>query len=474
MARCPSTGAAAGVDAPSVRIRMYRLSVGDCFLITLTGSAGAPFRILIDCGIHQSKKGGSTLVRKAVKNLLEETEGRIDLLVITHEHADHISGFRLAKKDFRDSFTVATTWFAWTENSKDPLAQELAGNRYQALRALTGALTRQRLQGADPKATALLESLLGFIEPDVLAGDGRQGFYGGGGGAHSRDSFKTIETISKAIEYKEPGGAPVEILEGAARLYVLGPPRNREQIGRSAPQHGSDEVYPFGAYRSQLATVAPMAAASPQTPFDPSVTLPLQASKAMDFFQRHYWQDRVDASDREADTQRWRRIEQAWLESAEGLALKLDEDTNNTSLVLAIELGPADLEGPVLLFAADAQVGNWMSWRDVTWQTADGRQVTGPDLLRRTIVYKVGHHGSHNATLQKDGLEIMDALELALLPTDVAMAEKVGWGRFPLPSLVERLQERTDGRVVRTDEDAAAMTGRFTLKTHDLYYEVSF
>jgi uncharacterized protein YfiM (DUF2279 family) len=41
---------------------------------------------------------------------------------------------------------------------------------------------------------------------------------------------------------------------------------------------------------------------------------------------------------------------------------------DNTSLVLAIELA----DGDVLLFAADAQVGNWLSWQDLTW-SVDGR-----------------------------------------------------------------------------------------------------
>ena len=62
------------------------------------------------------------------------------------------------------------------------------------------------------------------------------------------------------------------------------------------------------------------------------------------------------------------------------LAMQLDQDTNNTSLVLAFELGPRKESGPVLLFAADAQVGNWLSWQNVTW-TFEGRTITGPDLL---------------------------------------------------------------------------------------------
>jgi hypothetical protein len=86
--------------------------------------------------------------------------------------------------------------------------------------------------------------------------------------------------------------------------------------------------------------------------------------------------------------------------SALDLALRLDRDTNNSSLALAIELE----NGEVLLIAADAQVGNWLSWQELAFDGSAGK-LTGPDLLARTVLYKVGHHGSHNATLREHGLE---------------------------------------------------------------------
>ena len=112
--------------------------------------------------------------------------------------------------------------------------------------------------------------------------------------------------------------------------------------------------------------------------------------------------------------------------------------------------------GAVLLFPADAQVGNWLSWQSVTCGTG-ADVVTGPELLRRTVFYKVGHHGSHNATLKEHGLEEMTSPDLvAFIPVDHAMAVKKRWGRMPLPELVTALAERTRGRVVRIDEDAPA------------------
>ena len=161
----------------------------------------------------------------------------------------------------------------------------------------------------------------------------------------------------------------------------------------------------------------------------------------------------------------------------ETLALQLDKITNNTSLVLAIELGPKGAtDNRVILFAADAQIGNWLSWQDVEWPDYAGRKVTGTDLLRRTVIYKVGHHASQNATLMTGGLETMQQLRLALVPTSAEMARKVGWGTLPWPHLLDRLGEVTGGRVLRSDIGATpgvtTATG-FTVVESDLCFDIS-
>jgi hypothetical protein len=71
----------------------------------------------------------------------------------------------------------------------------------------------------------------------------------------------------------------------------------------------------------------------------------------------------------------WRTMDDDWLMQAEALALFLDTFTNNSSLVLAIELMESK---KVLLFAADAQTGNWLSWDKVPWVD---KNVNTDDLL---------------------------------------------------------------------------------------------
>jgi hypothetical protein len=135
------------------------------------------------------------------------------------------------------------------------------------------------------------------------------------------------------------------------------------------------------------------------------------------------------------------------MQQAASLALYLDDFTNNSSLVLAIELVES---GKVLLFAADAQTGNWSSWDAVAWPA--GHRGTD-DLLARTVFYKVGHHASHNATLvaafEKTGGSDLCAF-IPVHKQDPNITKKGGW-KMPAKGLFKRLVEKTEGRVLQMD-----------------------
>jgi hypothetical protein len=92
------------------------------------------------------------------------------------------------------------------------------------------------------------------------------------------------------------------------------------------------------------------------------------------------------------------------------------------------------------------------SWQQTRWEV-DGSPVTGPDLLGRVVYYKVGHHGSENATLKEKGLELMKSKDLsAFIPTNENDAKKIRWGQMPFGPLVDALAERCSGRVIRADD----------------------
>ena len=99
------------------------------------------------------------------------------------------------------------------------------------------------------------------------------------------------------------------------------------------------------------------------------------------FFLEHYGKEALGPTRRDgvevADNAPWRRIDNEWLFSAETLALALNTGINNTSLVLAFELPHSR---KVLLFAGDAQRGNWISWTDAVVDVDNGRSPPS-DLL---------------------------------------------------------------------------------------------
>ena len=86
--------------ADKLLVRAYNVEVGDCLYCRIpkarkVGGVVDDFHILIDCG----SVGGMAHLQAAVANLqtmLPAAGGgkkRLDLLVVTHEHKDHIAGF---------------------------------------------------------------------------------------------------------------------------------------------------------------------------------------------------------------------------------------------------------------------------------------------------------------------------------------------------------------------------------------------
>src|SRR5262249_27658196 len=118
--------------ADQLRVRMYRVGFGDCFLLSLPVDGGHR-HVLVDCGVHPS--GDIRTIQRVVENLGEATQGALALLVATHEHADHISGFGA----FADAFgrlRIGEIWMPWAMNLDDPEAVELRKSRLAVATAL--------------------------------------------------------------------------------------------------------------------------------------------------------------------------------------------------------------------------------------------------------------------------------------------------------------------------------------------------
>lgn len=456
---CVGSGSDRPNQQPSVSVRMYRQGLGDCFLLTFPRE-GRPLYMLIDCGVLLGTEDQTGWMERVAEDIRHTTDGHVDILIATHEHWDHLSGF-IQATDVFDRIEFGDLWLAWTEDPDHELATKLRRGREAALKALAQA--HLRLRAAAPDDADVLQSVLEFSGP--LAASGGQSL------------AAALEYVRKKVprpRFCRPGEKPLALpgVDGV-RVYVLGPPENERLIKKSDPTKSGREVYELAASAdvdgSFFAAVAQMDAPEQDAgvdalrayelslPFDLAHLVPAEHAKADQFFRRVYYGDQEKAA--KLDEWSWRQIASDWLTAANDLALKLDNDTNNTSLALAIELSPG---GDVLLFPGDAQVGNWLSWANLVWpkgaEAGDAGATTAASLLARTVLYKVGHHASHNATLRDQGLELMTSPELvAMIPVDEKMArEKKKWD-MPFGPLLRRLEEKTMGRVIRADQNVSAL-----------------
>ncbi len=482
--------------ANGVKIRMYRTGLGDCFLLAFPCSRGAgasrnAFYMLVDCGVYKGtpEPNNATQIAKIVNNIRDATGGQLDLLVITHEHWDHVSAFHPSQSQaiFDKEIKLGTLWMAWTENMNLKLAKDLHNGRKAARHALSHALEQMQGMGAGGGTHDLIRNVLDFFGAPVTAPpNGAEDSPAFAAGDFAAKSFQTEEAMTwirdhygkDKTKFLHPGDGPLTFAGvHDARIYILGPPEDPILIKRYNPSASGTEVYPkamaaaieasffaaFGVVPTSLDEPpdpqAIQEARQMSLPFDESHQFAIKEAQKAPFFHEHYYDEEHSPA--------WRRIETDWLEAAGEFALQLDSATNNTSLAFALEVGPPG-EGKVLLFPGDAQVGNWQSWfgkvqvgkqtlgKDMVWKVG-GKSITAEDLLRRTVLYKVGHHGSHNATLRTQGLELMGRPDgtadfVAFLPVDEHVARDLAhYGEMPLRSLIKELAIRTGGRIARND-----------------------
>lgn len=451
-----------------VTIRMYCHGLGDCFLLTFpSAKGGKPVHVMIDCGILQHAPGEAPKLQVVARNLLKDTNGYIDLLVVTHEHWDHVAGFSHGK-DLFEQITFGQVWLSWAESPNDPDAQivkaDLGKKRNQLHAALKVAQLRMRAAVAgDPSTSPMQEdveasqNILAFFgppEPATLAPKTT---------ASTKDTHKmslgqTMDWLRAKVKprnFCSPGEC--RSLSGAdgVKVYVLGPPRDPKMLRKMDPT--GDQGYALTADRVSI--FGAIDASDPDTetgaasPFDKRFRVSLEEAARDPFFQHSYGFPDDPLGDPGTT---WRRIDNEWLVNGMSrLALQLDIGVNNTSLALAFELP----DGRTLIFPGDAQMGNWLSWDDVKFKDESGKglAVTAKDLLNRAVFYKVGHHGSHNATRRVGGLEEMKSGDLVvMIPTDekfaLTQSKPHGW-KMPAHGVNEALKKFSNNRILRADRD---------------------
>lgn len=152
-----------------ITVRMYRQGHGDCFLLATRKTDGSAFYMLIDCGLWtNSEIKPEQTIDKVIADIAKATGNRLDVVLVTHEHMDHVNGF--AKKDPEtgkpcfDAIEIGELWLAWTEDGEDDLANAVRAHFHDTLLALMGAderLDRAGLAAQSPQR-AMLRDLLSF------------------------------------------------------------------------------------------------------------------------------------------------------------------------------------------------------------------------------------------------------------------------------------------------------------------------
>ncbi|MCA4896817.1 MAG: hypothetical protein ING84_17585 [Cytophagales bacterium] len=434
-------------NVDKINVRMYRVGTGDFFLLQFKKKTKVTFNLMIDCGcIH----GGKTDFEDKVEDLNALTKGIIDLLIVTHEHADHINGFEKASPLFDKKLTFKKVWFAWTEADEN-FANTFRKEHAKIKMAVQGATLRlnqlkkdkafDKIYAKDSNQPLMIQATNHFIES--LNGLDELNYYSG----LQASTIPTMEDILRnfkvikgntVVEFWEPGNV-IENLAGAEgiRFLVLGPPKNNTYIKK-------EEVSGEGYEKRDKKSTMEMAFLNV---FDKGH---VTNSELMPFDDKYILQE-PDANPIVTSYQSsaWRTIDHEWLFSAGSLALRHETSINNTSLAVAIQFTDSER---VLLFPGDAEQGSWLSWHDnLEWSFKDKdnetKKVNAEYILNHTVFYKVGHHLSQNGTAKRKGLEMMKQEDIAAMATlDFKKINTVWLNTMPNDLIGEELIRKTKGK----------------------------
>lgn len=434
----PRTGSATkrGTSAKNkLRVRMYRIGFGDFFLITVPTKTG-PAHILIDCGVHA---GDIKSMSACVDDLAKETNKKLALVIATHYHSDHLSGFA---SNF-DKFAEFEVGMVWLSNRLDPAQKEAMKFKAQ-IRSLANQL-RLRLGAREDEgaiqARFKVEDALG-VQLDATDREGS-----------NEKALRLLTTGFKnkpPVRYYQGGDEPElpKVLQGAITVELLGP-APIDSAGEFATPENKKEQY--------LAAVSDEGLPDSDTlePFEKDWPATADDYSAGAF--RAYRTEEQIRTRTPGDPKALEKVlEDSQPDALLAMAEAIDGTLNNQSLVTLFTC-----KRKKLLFVGDAQWGNWSYW-------LYGRKTLGQDpgiteraseILGSIDFYKVGHHGSTNA----NPIPAVTALNpecVSMCSTESADAypeKKRPHGSIqnksevPRIDLMVELEKRTKNRLVRSD-----------------------
>lgn len=416
-----------------IDVTMYQVGFGDCFLLTFhydsppeDGDSRAVRHMLVDFG-STSLAEESEREKVELKEIAELVDthcgGRIDVVVASHRHRDHISGFgNSAVQEILGGIEPRLVLRPWTEDPQ-----------------LNDGVTSTDTKAAFTQSLSQLQDFMHQL--DTRLGD------------HARLA---------------PGDAQLQDLRLEVALSV-NDAADETLRGWSTKEYDGERAGRYLSYGDNVAleTVIPGVHCDVLGP--PTVDqwhgIVKQRYNDPDEFwltDPRFQPGATELPDSDDDIERWIEstgdpgIGSAWWllsrindhrrDHLGALVEKIDGAINNTSLILVITAGERRL-----LFPGDAQIENW----EYVLDHADDRAAQAK-LLMDIDVYKVGHHGSRNATPRtlvtrwtRHGAATPPMV--GLLSTKAEVHGKNGDNPVPKDNLVTALEKKMERRLYRTD-----------------------
>lgn len=411
----PSTGSG-GAGIPwtpaagevGIRVRMYRVGFGDFFLVSLLASGGKPVHIVVDCGVFKgtSQTGDIGSIEAAVADMLQVTGGQVALVIMTHRHADHIAGFARCAATFK-TLKVGGVWMPIWESEYEPTAVRFQAELTRMAVGLRQHLTALGAGASDGQNTArkYMENATGEL--------GATGAAAQGSNAAALDLLKRGFTGVTPRYYKggDTAQLPQALVDAGLSAQILGPPPVadldlmklmdlQKNVGQYLTEAGGEDAGVFAPFGPEWATDPARAPEAVRSEFYSP-----QSFREWVRDPRKSWEPVTAEEARRARGIMERVLQQSQPIAALIAAKQLDSFLNNQSLVVLFTF-----KGKKLLFVGDAQAGNWEHWLFET-DTPDKKATGTMGSVARQILtsldfYKVGHHGSGNAT-PKAAAELM-------------------------------------------------------------------
>jgi beta-lactamase superfamily II metal-dependent hydrolase len=406
----------------TVAIRMYNPGFGDCFRVTVQDGDTA-WRLLVDCGVHshgRAKVGDVSrtieeVAAAVVSDLSAECGGtpHLDVVVATHHHADHISGFAC---DAWDGVDVDEVWVSFVEDPSDPDAQTLRDGTAHAAAGLQVAAEHAAAARTPGHAgaegwTAALE-----LAHDFALNSSRNDMAMGrltGGRFHGTAAHVRFLPDRDATANVIPIGAD-------ARIHVLGPSRDPVDLARMNPPAADHWLTGSDGGEDADPDEAPL--------FDAMYRVPRTEVRARVGEEAMRARGALHLGELAFDD-----------EALLGAASLLERCVNNTSVFFVLEVA-----GRRFVFVGDSQEGAWDHVLNDPQALA---------LVTTPLFYKVGHHGSHNATPKRFVEDVLGDDAYAMVPVGFVKA----WAaQIPFAPLITALEDHHT-HLYRADQPPVAV-----------------